>query len=374
MNGRLTPMSFQILSSLDTIEADAPVSPLHSHFVALCRELVTALPPEGTRPLRAYALLERWRDNPLAAVFDAEYPELAGARSPVPDDFFKDRKDDAPCIVPLPDVLWRATPDGTLAEVLARDWFGDWFETSWHETRQRLTPQHFGAVIFSPESAREVAHHLANLGYQTPPKASQARMFRYQDPRVMQRVWPALTPWQRKLWMGPVRQWWSLVQPWGAWDAREQERGAQPDAMLPRWFKAVAPAPQTVEPDRHHPLRRLFDEKQWALAHTAPIGNRVWRRYADADVDVAAQPEGRVMNALLNEGRALGLDGRNLEDFAWCSSQSKYFAADLQSIPWSSPRWAPLLARMLSALQIEPHATFGGVFHEFVQPFEKVTA
>ena len=34
--------------------------------------------------------------------------------------------------------------------------------------------------------------------------------------------------------------------------------------------------------------------------------------YADAGIDEAAQPQGRVMNALMNEGRALGLDGRNL--------------------------------------------------------------
>lgn len=367
-------MSLHALSQLHVVEANAPMSPPHPGFVALCRELAAVPLLGGGRPVRVYALLERWRDNPLAAALDAEYPKQASARSPVRDDFFRNREDDAPCIVPLPEALRPATADDSLAGVLAREWFGSWLEAAWREAQRRLAPQHFGAVLFSCDSAREVARHLSHLGFQTPPQAQRARMFRYQDPRVMQRVWPALTPRQRKLWMGPVLQWWSLTQPWGAWDANEQEPEARSDVIAPAWFKAAPSEPPTGKPDTHHSLRRLFDPRQWALAHAAPIGNRVWRRYADAAIATADQPGGGAMNALLAEGLDLGLEGANLEDFAWCSSQPGYCAADQQSIPWHSPGWAPVLARVLSTLKHEPDASFAGVFHDIVQPLEKATA
>ncbi|WP_447779451.1 DUF4123 domain-containing protein [Variovorax boronicumulans] len=372
MSKQISPMSFQVLSLLHAEGADMPAPPPHPHCVALSREVAKGFAHEGLRAVRPYVLLERWRDNPLATAFSAEYPECAGARSSVTDDFFEGREDDAPCVVPLADVFGPTASDDTLAGMLAREWLGTWLEAAWCEARQRLAAQHFGAVIFSCESTREVARHLGILGFQTPPQTSRARLFRYQDPRVMQRVWPLLTPWQRKLWMGPVLQWWSLTQPWEAWDANEEEQNAQFCTKSPQWFKAVAPVAHSLNPDAERSQRRLFDEGQWTVAHTAPIGNRVWRRYADAAIDIAEQPEGSVVSALLSEGSALGLEGKNLEDFVWCSTQSKYFSLDRKSIPWHSPRWAPVLARVLSVLQNEPDASFGGVFHEIAQPFEKV--
>lgn len=352
--------------------------------MAMCRELAdrhrAALAHDSNdasnlpkRPLRAYLLLRSWQDNPLAARLEARYPQSRTETRAVPDEHFDGHEGKAPCVIPLPDELWHSTPGGTLSEVLAREWLAAWLQQAWQEVRQRLVRQHFGAILFSRASAREIAHHLVNLGHQTPPHETQARLLHYQDPRVMQRAWPLFTPWQRKLWMGPVSQWWSLAQPWGPWDSAETAQDA--GSTAPAWFKALPDAlPDALQPDTRITVRRLFTAAQWERARLSRAGNRVWRRHADAAVAPREQPSGALMTELLHAGLDLGLTDQNLEDFAWCSSHPRYLAENQQSIPWHAPRWAPLLERVLTTVRNEPDATFGGVFHDLALPTEKANA
>ncbi|TYZ39889.1 hypothetical protein C2U35_24835, partial [Ralstonia solanacearum] len=201
----------------DSTRADAIEPP--SDYMARCRELAAGYhalrqrqaPDE--RPLRAYLLLDIWDGNSLAEALSETWPEAAAAREAVPDDFYAGREDEAPCVVPLPDEV---LPDGgtdTLAQVRAQETLARWLEDASRQASQRLVRQHFCAILFSPDSAAWVARYLASLGFQYPPESSTARLFRYQDPRVMQRVWPALSATQQGMWLGAVEGWWSLTQP-----------------------------------------------------------------------------------------------------------------------------------------------------------------
>ncbi len=348
-------------------------------WIAMCRELAAApagpasTPTASGRPIRAYLLLNGWEGNPLIPAFDTRYPVSAAARQAVPDPHFHGREDEAPCVVPMPDELWHLTPGGSLAELLAYEWLAAWLQRAAQEARQRLVRQHFCGVVFSRASAREVARHLADLGHQTPPNEVQARLFHYQDPRVLQRTWPMLTPWQRKLWLGPVLQWWSLAQPWGPWHGVQD--AASPD-VSPAWFKAHPPlSSEFLRDDAQPSLRRLLLARQWEASRFSRAGHRIWQRYLDAGIGVEHQPNGALMTELLHAGLDLGLRGQNLEDFAWCSAHPRHLdAPGTRSIPWHSPNWAPVLQRVLNVLRDDSGATFGRVFHQLTSPTRKAPA
>ncbi|MET3444778.1 DUF4123 domain-containing protein [Ralstonia sp. 1138] len=268
----------------------------------------------GDRPLRAYLLLNAWEGNQLAASIALAWPEAAAARAAVPDDFYAGREDQAPCVVPVPD---SALPDGTsdtLEQAHAQDTLAPLLEAASRQAHQRLVRQDLGAVLFSADSAACVAQYLRMLGLQYPPQSRRAKVFRYQDPRVMQRVWPELSAAQQGMWLGAVQAWWTLSQPWGPWAMEDLVETESVAAPIPAWFKAE----RTMVPDGQTEtlmVNRLMDMGQWGVAHSAPVGNQSWAAFASAKVPTTQQPDGAAMSAAIARGQRLGLDGQDLEAF-----------------------------------------------------------
>ncbi|WP_350337917.1 DUF4123 domain-containing protein, partial [Escherichia coli] len=201
-------------------------------------------------------LLDAWEGNTLAADLSEQWHETISEREAVHDSFYAGREDEAPCLVPFPDHLLLDADSDNLPQARVRDALARWLEEASKEAGQRLARQYFCAVLFSPESATRLAQHLAQLGLQYVPRSHTARLFRYQDPRVMQRVWPRLSTEQQNVWLGQTQAWWSLTQPWGPMpDLSAREDSASP---APTWFKAqrnVSSDTQTVVP----PLNRLMN-------------------------------------------------------------------------------------------------------------------
>ncbi|MEJ8857249.1 DUF4123 domain-containing protein [Variovorax robiniae] len=291
-------------------EGDALPAPSRE-LVTLCHELMLHADIDSGRPRRAYLLLDRWQANPLASAFEARYPEQAAARCAVPDPMFKGREHDAPCLVQLPDDSWHREPGGASAQVFAQEWLAGLLGVAWDASLQRLSRQHFCAVLLSKAGPKAISRHLARLGDQWPEGASTLRLFRYHDARVMQRVWPTLAPAQQRCWLGPIDQWWALRQPWGAWTLEEDDERAR---WQVRWFgpnEAPPKSPSQLD------IRRLFNATQWAMAHVAPVGNRVWARCAQRGIAVQNQPDGEAMDRLLKQGIASRLSDEDLENFVW---------------------------------------------------------
>lgn len=354
------------LFAADSTDTDVP----HPDTLARCGELaagyhaVNREQRHGYPPLRAYLLLEAWEGNPLAAAIAGAWPEASTERAAVPDDFYTGREDEAPCVVPLPA---SALPDGTtdtLEQGRSRDALARLLEIASRQAHQRLVRQGLGAVLFSADSPAEVAQHLRMLGFQYPPESRAAKVFRYQDPRVMQRVWPELSATQRNMWLGPVQAWWSLTQPWGPWALEDMVATEDAAVSVPVWFKAEQP----MEPDRRSEglvLNRLMDAKQWRAAHSAAVGNRVWARFAENGVIAGEQPNGNLMRQLLAIGTSHHLDEGNLEDFVWCSI--RYREAP-PSIDWGTPQWSRVLNQTLEVLNADPDARFVSAFDACLNP------
>ncbi|TYZ38965.1 hypothetical protein C2U34_26690, partial [Ralstonia solanacearum] len=77
-----------------------------------------------------------------------------------------------------------------------------------------------------------------------------------------------------------VEGWWSLTQPWGPWAMEGLVAPADAIVPAPPWFKAERP----MVPDGQSGmlvLSRLMNAEQWGRAHSAPVGNRVWMRFAE---------------------------------------------------------------------------------------------
>lgn len=370
----------QLLDTFKLLDTAEPVEPLAApaDCLVLCKALADVSAGRTTRPLHAYLLLDRWRHNPLADALEAEFPELVAQRCSVPGDLYQGREDEAPCLVPIPAAIWPVESDGSLRQTLAHEWFAHWLHVAWNEAQGRLVRQHFGGLLFSSAGARLLAQHLARLGLQYPPPAmatdpsrGPARLFRYQDPRVMQRVWPALTPQQQAYWLGPVHAWWSLQQPWGSWTFPDAEHDAGLDASEPdlaQWFRAASPDIEAAPHTSHYATSRLFDARQWTLAHLSPVAQRIWARYLRRQISPQLQPDGDTMSRLLNEGLQHGLADADLEDFVWCSWQIEPGADQrpvrATSIDWRDARWSVLLQRVLNALRSEPDAGFAQLFEE----------
>jgi len=376
VNGLSKDMTNRMLAGLaDVMLNPTPAEkaiPAHD-YLARCRELAAGyrmLQQQASRdrPLRAYLLLDAWEGNPLAAELSEQWPETISERKAVPDSFYAGREDEAPCLVPFPDHLLLDADTDNLPQARVRETLARWLEEASKEADQRLARQYFCAVLFSPESATRLAQHLAQLGLQYVPRSHTARLFRYQDPRVMQRVWLRLSTEQQNVWLGQAQAWWSLTQPWGPMaDLSAREDSASP---APIWFKAqrnVSSNTQTVVP----PLNRLTNADQWQTAHSSPIGNRIWARLAQRGVPAEKQPDAASMTRLLSKGQELGLVDSNLQDFIWCSwrpiLQSAQDSAAGLPIDWDSPRWRDVLARVLQALHNDPEAGFASLFEVYEQ-------
>jgi len=354
------------LFAADSTSTDVP----HPDALARCRELAAGYHAmnrqqrRGYRSLRAYLLLDAWEGNPLAAAISEAWPDAATVRVSVPDDFYMGREDEAPCIVPLPDSALPDDTADTLAQVRSRDALARLLETASRQAHQRLVRQSLGAVLFSVDSAAGVVQHLHMLGFQYPPAGRSARVFRYQDPRVMQRVWPELSAVQQSMWLGPAQGWWSLTQPWGPWALEDMVAMEDVAVSMPAWFRAEQP----IEPDEQAEgvvLNRLMDEGQWQAAHSAPVGNRIWARFAQNGIGPDEQPDAATVRQLLELGALHHLDEGNLEDFVWCSI--RYREAP-PSIDWRAPHWSRVLSQTLNALNADPDTRFVSALDACMNP------
>jgi hypothetical protein len=341
----------------------------HDHFLQLTNELMQAwreLAAEATTDdasprMQAYLLLNRWADNPLAAAFADSFPVLAADRRAVPAPRFENRMDRAPFLVGLPEALAPWAPVATRAADSARDVFAKWLADAWLQSARRLPAQDFGAVVFSREGAASIADHWAVLGRQKSPTANEYRRIRFQDPRVMQRVWRSLSTSQRRLWLGPVVQWWALVQPWGPWEPTQYPNGVPSGATDDvHWFRALMPALQGGP--EHSMGSALFDPNQWHVAHIAATANRVWAGYANEKVPVQRQPDGDTVIRLLGDSRRLGLSGANQLDYVWCSWQHNAPEGRERELSWQAPRAARVLNQVLEVLRQQPDARFANLY------------
>jgi hypothetical protein len=355
--------------------ADAPSA--DPRCAALVRQLSAAfntaahvLAAAGGHPLRACLALEHWHANALTAAIEQRYPAMAEQRVAVPDRHFKHREDDAPCLVPLPEDWTRPSTDPAVVGLIAND-LTEWLTQAWLHAEQRQMRQPLCGVLFSEASPVAIADHWAGLGDQTSPADGSARLFRYQDARVMQRAWPLLSDAQRQAWLGPVRQWWALEQPWGPWSFADLvQQDVTATSREPEWFRAFV-RPDNAEALSSSAAGRLgFELAQWHAAHSAPAGHRVWARLAGNDVPPDRQPDGAAMSRMLALGQSLGLNDDNLEDFVAVTWRAHASAGISRDGFWQSAREADLLARILGALRQQPEARFGTLYAE-AQPSER---
>lgn len=315
---------------------------------------------ESSEASIAWLLLDGWIDNPMAEAFEVDFPEYAAARVAVPDPFFEGREDSSPCLIPVPLTMQREVPD-SLAEAKAQQWLTSQLTMAWLASRERLVPQPFCGLLLSRASGHAIAAHLLRLGFQMRGKEEAARLFRYHDPRVMQRVWSHLSTVQQNAWMGPIDTWWSLMHPWEPWDPDELIDGIPPVTTVPAWHKIVRPYTGGVEVAMCS--GHLLDHGQWSWADASPIAGKVWQTLAADGVSVALQPDGAAMNRMLAQGIALGLAGKNLEVFVQESWRARTGSAPLN---WDQPGPREDLAEVLRRLEADPQASFGSLLHELV--------
>jgi len=283
-----------------------------NEFIPLVRQLAQEQARLATKrggALRAYLLFERWRDNPLAARFAEAYPRLAAARIAVPDDLYEGQSDDAPCIVALDARVLPADPGQSLSDFEAHEWLGGFLCQAWREAQQRRSLQGFCGVLLAPVDGGVLARYLSRLGYQHAPDG-QARLLRFQDPRVLQRLWPALAESQRREWLGPIESWWMLPMPWGPI--------GQPPPL--GWF-VVAPSKATPEFGAFTPRGRSvqLDPRQWLMAHATAPANALWARYEEEGIPSPQQPSARQMDDLLATAFGCGIQANALEKFLLCA-------------------------------------------------------
>lgn len=344
------------------------------------QELVKALAEmqvhgEG-RPLYISFLLDCWAGNPLAEQLQAEFPDAAKQRCAIPDSFYQGRADDAPCLVPVPQALWPVASADNLTQSLTQDWLAHWLYAAWGAAQKRLVRQYFCGVLVSGQSASHVAKHLARLGCQYPPAvegqaASTARLFRYQDPRVMQSVWPALTAGQQRRWLGSIQAWWSLQQMWGPWAFPDSESNTEEQAQA-CWVHMAQPEEKPASATRASELLgRLFNPEQWALAQIWPAAQQSWSHYRRRQTPVHLQPDGACMHRLLRQGLQAGLDFQELPEFVWSSwhiTESPLLeTASATVVDWQDMHNAALLRQALHAYRQAPEQGLAFYLQEHLQ-------
>lgn len=281
----------------------------------------------GTQSV-AYVLLDGKEANPLTGT-DARL-------RPVPDIYFSGEPWLAPQLLPLnlPDDVF-LLQDALAAAALSAS--------------QRMQVQPVAAVVIAGPDVSMLLMHLAGLGLQYDPVNAEepARLFRYQDPRVMQRVWPRLSEPQRRAWLGPVLRWYAIEQPTGSLPADAVE--------LVVWQAGPAPRDDAAHPRLHH----LFDERQWRLAHGAPAENAFWL-YAAADREALATarvlPDLATLRQWLAEAGRHGLHADDQTGWALCRWATSFDE-------WTSPSGQARMHRALGLQQEHAGLGFADAWH-----------
>lgn len=312
--------------------------------------------PKERMPQRAYLLFNRWNDNALAQEVEAQFPKWVSDRVSVPDSYFERREERAPFLLELPEELVIPAPEFNPRDL--RAWLIRCVAFAAQQGNERLTKQDFCGVVISPASEQTITRHWVGLGHQQMPGSEDSVLFRYQDPRVMQRVWPTLGPLQQSRWLGPVSQWWSLVQPWGPFNDPPQPA---------QWFHAKAPAlPHGVEAGGSP--RNLFDPDQWFLSGISPQANLIWRSYAEHNVSRAAQPDPDSLMHMLADAARMKLQHLDLEDYVWITWMHAPKEGPARAIDWRLPHLAPTLSLIQDQLRDQPDARFSSLFAKATQP------
>jgi hypothetical protein len=299
---------------------------------------------------RAYLLFNRLEGNTLAQELIEQFPKWARDRCTVPDSYFQHRSERAPFLLELPEELL-TPPSGVRAKAVC-GWLMHCLQFAATQVDERTTQQDFCGVVMSGESERTIASHWVDLGDQLPPGSQDSALFRYHDPRVMQRVWPTLSDSQQSRWMGPVTQWWSLAQPWGAIN----------DAPEPaQWFRAEAPTLPSGTWTKASP-RNLFDAAQWFVSGVSPDANSIWRSYADNNIPAQVQPDPQSMVQMLADARDMGLQELDLEDYVWITWMHAPKEGAARVMDWSQAHLIPILHRIQDQLRDQPDARFSTLF------------
>jgi hypothetical protein len=306
-------------------------------------------------PQRAYLLFNRWEGNPLAQELSEQFPKWGRDRVSVPDSYFEHREERAPCLLELPDELVVPVPGVKPREFRAG--LVRCLEVTAREVNARVTKQDFCGVVISPESEQTITRHWVGLGDQRPPYKEDRVLFRYHDPRVMQRVWPALSPSQQSRWLGPVSQWWSLVQPWGPF-------GDKPAPA--QWFRAKAPVlPHGTEAGGSP--RDLFDEAQWFLSGVSPNANSIWRSYARHNIPPEAQPDPDSLLQMLADAARMKLNDLDLEDYVWISWMHAPKEGPARAMDWRLTHLVSTLSRIEDRRRDQPDASFSMLLNQVIQ-------
>jgi hypothetical protein len=356
---------------IDDADAEGQTAQCEKLIDALIQgwDALTVLPPKALGntskrekeplPQRAYLLFNRWDGNPLAQELCEQFPQWARDRSSVPDSYFEYREERAPCLLELPEELVVPVPGFKTRDV--RAWLAHGLAFASQRVNERVTKQDFCGVVISPESAQVIARHWVGLGDQRPPYKEESVLFRYQDPRVMQRVWHALNPMQQSRWLGPVTQWWSLMQPWGPFSGRPEPA---------QWFGAKAPA-LPYETQAGGSPRNLFDEAQWFLSGVSPDANSIWRSYARHNIPPEAQPDPDSLQKMLADAARMDLKDLDLEDYVWITWMHAPKEGPMRAVDWRLPHLAPILSRIEDQLRDRPDANFSMVLNQIVQSSKK---
>ena len=359
-----------ILRELEQAQAraDASLDPLADtqaetcpHCVALWRTFVSEWRAAGRETAvegrsGAYILLNSWRDNAFADAFAEAFPDQAARRTAVPDPFFVNQEDEAPVLLPVPDLLLPNGLPAAYPEAEAEQWMARQLTVSCHKTAQRLGVVPIGAVLVSDRPVAELASHLLALGMQPTPIGGAA-VFRYQDPAIMQLLWPVLDDVQRAAWLGPVTQWWSLRQYWEPWDLLNP-----PPCDTPWWRVQTQRLAETSRVAR--PLR--LDAAQWNRAGFHRSAQESWMELFIDTPDVTEMPEGPLMLRMLADAAALGLTSNDaLKDYIWLTWRGAHEGVP---VDWTTD---PFRTRMRAALDLlagAPGLYLSSAYHEIVRP------
>lgn len=214
----------------------------------------------------------------------------------VPDEYFAQETSLAPHLLTLSGSEDGALLRGVLAVAVT-------------QAPSRTSPQGIGAVLLAPTGADALLRHFVMLGLQHDPMGN-SRVFRYQDPRVMQRVWSSLASDQRDFWLGPVCRWMAAAQPTG--------RIVDPSSIEASLWHASPNGTASSPFARPH---RLLDSEQWQLAHSAPAEAAFWllaHEAADAIHQFRPYPAIGMLRGWLNEAAAHRLGANDQCEWALC--------------------------------------------------------
>ncbi|MDB0573961.1 DUF4123 domain-containing protein [Ralstonia solanacearum] len=119
-----------------------------------------------------------------------------------------------------------------------------------------------GGWLRSAAEPRVLVHHLQDLMRPSEPRVGR-RYLRLADRRVLEWIWPVLSPLQRQQWLGPISQWWVLN--------RRNELA----------LHAITDAAQGSP----HPDPELLSAAQWTRLYDCELAQQIlrgWQSFAGA--------------------------------------------------------------------------------------------